>query len=108
VKVIYEVNLQVAAPAADAFAEWLPGHIEDMLALPGFIDAVIALEESTNPAAAAWSVRYRLHDRMALDNYLHTHADRMRADGLARFGDHMSATRRILVETHCLQAHPRE
>jgi hypothetical protein len=46
VTVIYEVNLCVAEPVADTFADWLPGHVEDMLTLPGFIDAVIAREET--------------------------------------------------------------
>ena len=105
---IYEVNLDIAAPAAKAFADWLPGHIEDMLALPGFIDASIARVDHDFDNLACWSVRYRLHDRQALDNYLKTHAERMRADGLARFGDQLSASRRILAESQNLQAPPHQ
>ncbi len=102
--VIYEVNLHIAAPVADAFADWLPGHVEEMLALPGFIDAVIARDEPTDDEATTWSVRYRLQDRQSLDDYLAQHSERMRAEGLARFADHMRATRRILTETRHLKA----
>ncbi len=97
--VIYEVNLHIAAPVADDFASWLPGHVEQMLALPGFIDAVIACEEAGDNVGTAWSVRYRLRDRQSLDDYLARHAEHMRAEGVGRFGEHMQASRRILIET---------
>lgn len=102
--VIYEVNLRIAAPVAEPFADWLPAHVAEMLALPGFMDAVIAREETDDEEATAWSVRYRLEDRQALDDYLAEHSERMRADGLARFGEHMQASRRILTETLQLKA----
>jgi len=102
--VIYEVNLHIAAPVAASFADWLPGHVEDMLALPGFIDAVIAGEEADDNGSVAWSVRYRLRDRQALDDYFTEHAGRMRADGVERFGEHMQASRRILIEFRQLRA----
>ena len=106
--VIYEVNLGVAAPVAEDFADWLPGHVEEVLALPGFIDASIARIEANSDNSAQWSVRYSLEDRQALDEYLQTHAERMRADGISRFGDQLSATRRILIETQRPQARRRE
>ncbi len=101
--VIYEVNLHIAKAVADRFADWLPGHVEEMLALPGFIDAVIAREEADD-SSVAWSVRYRLQNRQALDDYFAEHAERMRADGIERFGEHMHASRRILTETLQLRA----
>jgi hypothetical protein len=104
VTVIYEVNLCVAEPVADTFADWLPGHVEDMLTLPGFIDAVIAREETGDQESTAWSVRYRLQERQSLDDYLAHHAERMRAEGVERFGKHMQAKRRILWETRQLKA----
>jgi hypothetical protein len=42
-------------------------------------------------------VRYRLRDRAALDDYLRDHAPRMRAEGLARFGDAFRAQRRVML-----------
>jgi hypothetical protein len=38
-----------------------------------------------------------LRDRAALDDYLREHAPRMRAEGIARFGDRFRAERRVLV-----------
>ena len=95
---VYEVNLSVDAEVADAFAAWLPGHVAELLALPGFLSADIFRVEE--PAAGAGevglSVRYRLRDRDALEAYLRDHAARLRADGTARFGGRFQATRRVL------------
>ncbi len=103
--VIYEVNLDIDTEAAPDFAEWLPHHVAEILALPGFIDAIIAREEEgTEHGKVAWSVRYRLQDRQSLDHYLAVHAERMRADGLDRFGGQMRANRRILTEIRHLKA----
>lgn len=41
-------------------------------------------------------MHYVLRDAAALDAYLHEHAPRMRADGVARFGDRFRASRRVL------------
>ncbi len=101
--VIYEVNLEIAGDVAAEFAEWLPHHVAEVLALPGFIDAVIASDEMAGADIKAWSVRYRLDNRQALDRYLDQHAERMRADGMTRFGGHMRASRRIMTEVRRLE-----
>jgi hypothetical protein len=43
-------------------------------------------------------VQYALVDLTALDGYLREHAPRLRAEGVARFGDRVRAQRRILRE----------
>jgi hypothetical protein len=98
---VYEVNLAVDAEVAEAFAAWLPGHVAELLALPGFLAAeIFRVEEPAPPAGeVALSVRYRLRDRAALDAYLRDHAARLRADGIARFGGRFQATRRVLSAT---------
>lgn len=95
---VYEVNLVVEAGIADAFAEWLPGHVAELLALPGFVSAeLFRIEEPAAPSGeVALSVRYRLRDRVALEAYLNDHAARLRADGVARFGGRFRAERRVL------------
>jgi quinol monooxygenase YgiN len=95
---VYEVNLAVEAGIADAFAAWLPGHVAELLALPGFVSAdIFRIEEPAPPAGeVALSVRYRLRDRAALDAYLNGHAPRLRAEGIARFGGRFRAERRVL------------
>ena len=96
---VYEVNLAVDAEVADAFAAWLPGHVAELLALPGFLSAdIFRIEEPAAPAGeVALSVRYRLRDRAALDHYVDAHAPRLRADGIARFGGRFRAERRVLT-----------
>jgi hypothetical protein len=95
--VIYEVNLNVDRDIEGEFGRWLSLHVEQMLALPGFVGADIASEEREPGQTAGWSVRYRLLSRQALDAYFRDHAERMRADGIDRFGQRFSASRRILL-----------
>lgn len=100
-RVVYEVNLWVDADIAAAYRTWLAAHVREILALPGFLDASVA--EVLEPAAAdgelALCVRYRLRDRAALEDYFEQHAERLRADGLTRFGGRFRASRRILTES---------
>lgn len=96
--VVYEVNVEIAHGEAAAYRKWLADHVRQMLALPGFTGAEV-FEVADPPPASGWiafCVQYRLRDRGALDNYLRDHAARMRADGIARFGDRLLASRRIL------------
>ena len=45
----------------------------------------------------ALTVHYRLIDEAALQRYLAEHAPRMREEGMRRFGDAFTATRRVLA-----------
>jgi hypothetical protein len=96
--IVYEVNLFVRQGIEAAFRAWLPMHVAEILALPGFTGARL-LEREQPPAQAgecALCVQYELRDAAALEDYLREHAARMRADGLARFGDDFRAERRVL------------
>lgn len=97
-RVIYEVNIEVDAAAHDDYRAWLRDHIAEILALPGFTGAKVfdVLEPPPSAGRIGLSVQYALKDREALDDYLREHAPRLRADGVARFGDRFQATRRIL------------
>lgn len=99
--VIYEVTLHAQPEIADAYLAWLREHIAGMLALPGFVSAELdeLLTESTTERS--WCVRYLLADRSALDDYLRDHAPRMRAAGIARFGNAFRAERRVLMPLDC-------
>jgi quinol monooxygenase YgiN len=95
--IIYEVTLRVNRAIAEDYRQWLDEHVQEMLQIEGFIDAVI--EQQIDPAETGyeiWCTRYRLRDQQDLDNYLQRHAPRMRAEGLQRFGNQFSATRRVL------------
>jgi quinol monooxygenase YgiN len=96
--VVYEVTLDVDTSLLPDYLPWLDRHVGQMLALPGFTGAQVYAqhEPAPDPGRAVFCVHYRLRDRAALDEYLRTHAARMRADGQQRFGDRFSASRRIL------------
>lgn len=95
--VIYEVNMEADAAIEGPFDTWLRDHIADLLQFPGFLSAEI-LGDATAPAGKVRRiVQYRLRDQAALDTYLRDHAPRMRAQGVAKFGERFSAERRVLA-----------
>lgn len=100
--VIYEVTLTVTADAAEDMADWLPDHAAELLALPGFL--AVEIEQALEPAPAAgqreFVCRYRLGDRTALESYLAEHAERLRGEGMRRFGGRFQARRRVLTTLH--------
>lgn len=96
---VYEVNIEVDAALRNEYLAWLRGHVAEILALPGFTGAeLFEVEPATAdaPGRTALCVQYRLADAGALDTYLREHAPRLRADGIARFGDRFRAHRRVL------------
>ena len=101
--VIYEVNLAVDAEVADGYAAWLAPHIDEVLAVPEFRTAEWwAVEPDGEPGdgdrqRVRWCVQYRVESREALQTYFDDHAERLRGDGLARFGGRFQATRRVLL-----------
>jgi len=95
---IYEVNLFVRREIEKDYRAWLELHIAEILALPGFVDAKsfdVHQDEAGDEVAIC--VQYRLQSMAALENYFEQHAPRLRADGIARFGDHFRASRRVLL-----------
>jgi hypothetical protein len=96
--ITYEVALEPDAAILAEFEAWLEYHVDEMLALPGFTGATIHKAENPETGAQLRIVRYGLRDRAALARYLEEFAPRMRADGLARFGDRFRASRRIVLE----------
>ena len=98
--VAYEVNLFVERGIEADYRAWLEKHIAEILALPGFLDAKsFDVQQDDSADTVAISVQYRLESRAALDNYFEQHAARLRADGVARFGDRFRANRRVLVNS---------
>ena len=104
---VYEVNLAVDADVAEAYAAWLAPHIDEILALDGFLGATwFAVERNTADGRVHWCVQYRLRDRSALQIYFDEHAARLRGDGLDRFAGRFEATRRVLTSHAVFQAAP--
>ncbi|MCC7249371.1 MAG: DUF4286 family protein [Lysobacter sp.] len=98
--IVYEVNVEADADIAVAYRAWLHDHIAEILALPGFVDARAfdVLDPPVSAGRIGLCVQYRLTDAAALDAYLRDHAPRLRADGVARFGERFRAQRRVLRE----------
>jgi hypothetical protein len=96
--VVYEVNLAVDVEVLAAYRAWLADHIVEILALPGFTGASTwdVVDPPAPAGVAHLCVQYALRDAAALEDYLREHAPRLRAEGLARFGERMRATRRVL------------
>lgn len=96
---VYEVNLSVQRRIERDYRDWLDAHVREILELPGFLGAEVfeRLEPAPNEGEFALCVQYRLRDAAALADYLAQHAPRLRADGVARFGDGFRAERRVLA-----------
>jgi antibiotic biosynthesis monooxygenase (ABM) superfamily enzyme len=97
--IVYEVNVFVRREIEAAYREWLDAHVREIVALPGFTGAEVL--ERSEPAAAdgefVLCMQYHLRDAQALESYLREHAPRLRADGIARFGDRFRAERRVMA-----------
>jgi hypothetical protein len=101
---VYEVNLKVEKDSVAAFEEWLPLHIEQIVAIDGVLHATWydrnVLDEGGSQEDADrfvfYSGHYFFRDREAFEVYLRDHAPALRSDGIARFGGKFTATRRVL------------
>ena len=94
--VVYEVRVAVDAEVREDYRTWIDGHVREILALPGFERAELYVED-TDGGEPVFLVRYHLASRDALEHYLREHAPRLRAEGIARFGDRIRASRRVLA-----------
>lgn len=93
--ILYEVNTRVEASIAATFLDWLETHVAEMLEMDGFARGAI-YEGEAPEGFRAFVSHYHVRDRRALERYFAEDAPRMRADGTGRFGEKMSATRRVL------------
>jgi len=94
---VYEVGADVDAGIGDDYLRWLGPHVAEILALPGFTGAeVFEVVDPALPDTLRICIRYRLADAAALQAYLATHAPRLRADGIARFGARVRMQRRVM------------
>lgn len=91
--ILYEVSIRVDENMRADYLAWLREHMNAMLAIDGFSGAELFIDaEDENQFVC----HYRLQDMTAMDAYLAGPAKEMRADGVNRFGDKFSASRRIL------------
>jgi Protein of unknown function (DUF3667)/Domain of unknown function (DUF4286) len=97
VTILYEVECTLDPAIASEFDAWLPGHVEQVLGCPGFLGARMLQHQSSEGVAPVRRVVYRLESRGALEDYLRSDAQRLRADATQRFGDRVQFARRVLA-----------
>ena len=93
---IYEVTLSVDHEIVDAFDDWLASHVQEMLAVPGFLKAESFEIEDDDQGRARRVTHYYLASDEDLEEYLAGPANAMRQSGIALFSDRFEATRRVL------------
>jgi hypothetical protein len=95
--IVYEVECQLDPEIAADYDAWLPGHVRDVLACPGFLAASIEAPDSPPGARPRRRVRYRVESAAALDHYLENDATRLRTETAQRFGGRVQCERRTLA-----------
>ncbi len=97
---IYEVECQLDPDIVADYDAWLPGHVRDVLACPGFHGASIEIPETPPGERQRRRIRYRVESVAALDHYLENDATRMRAETAQRFGGRVQCERRVFKPRH--------
>ena len=91
----YEVQVDLATSAVAEWLDWIGPHAREVVASGGF-DAAIIHADTASPGR--YVIRYSATSVEHINRYLAEHAPRLRADALERFGDRMTASRRVLSE----------
>ncbi len=96
---IYEVTLVIERDIVEPFDSWLADHIEEMLAIPGFLKANVFALEDDEQGRARRVTQFYLESENHLEQYFVGRAEQMRQVGIDRFGDRFSASRRVLRQS---------
>jgi hypothetical protein len=97
---LYEVECQLDPDIVADYDAWLPGHVRDVLACPGFHGASIEIPETPSGERQRRRIRYRVESAAALDHYLENHATRLRTETAQRFGARVHCERRVFRPRH--------
>jgi hypothetical protein len=97
---IYEVECQLDPDIVADYDAWLPGHVRDVLACPGFHGASIEIPETPPGERQRRRIRYRVDSAASLDHYLENNATRLRTETAQRFGGRVHCERRVFKPRH--------
>jgi len=92
--IIYNVTINIDESVHEKWLAWIKDHIPQVLATGKFIDAKLTkvlVEEELG--GVTYSVQYKAFSRESLDAYYKEDAERLRSEGIKRFGDKMLAFR---------------
>ena len=92
--IIYNVTVNIDDSIVDQWLAWIKEHIPKVLATGKFTDAKLTkvlVEEQMG--GQTYSIQYRAISKEALNAYYENDAEKLRQDGLSKFGDKMLAFR---------------
>ena len=90
---IYNVTINIEESINKQWLNWIKEHIPEVLATGKFEKAVLTKVLAQEDHGVTYSVQYYASSRDKLDAYYKEDANRLRADGLQKFGDKMLAFR---------------
>jgi hypothetical protein len=93
---VYEVTHSVDRDVIAEFDDWLPGHVERMLEIPGISGATSYVIDDNAETRPRRVTAYQFDDDEALAGYLAGPAARMREDADHRFDGRFEVNRRTL------------
>lgn len=91
---IYNVTINIDDEVKDEWFTWMESHILDVLNTGKFVAAKLTevlIEEEMG--GTTYSVQYSAKTKEDIQNYYKEDAQRLRADGMRKFGDKMVAFR---------------
>lgn len=91
---IYNVTINIDDQVKDEWLTWMESHILDVLNTGKFVAAKLTevlIEEEMG--GTTYSVQYSAKTKEDIQNYYKEDAQRLRADGMRKFGDKMVAFR---------------
>ena len=92
--IIYNVTVNIHDSIVDQWLVWIKEHIPQVLATGKFSEAKLTkvlVEEQMG--GQTYSIQYRTISKEALKAYYQNEAEKLRQDGLTKFGDKMLAFR---------------
>lgn len=99
--IIYEVNLTIEENIYGEYCSWLTDHISLMMKQQGFIGYNMSADIEKSGSYKSITIWYYLDNIDSLNNYLKNYSKDMRNDGINKFGDKFSASRRVFESKEC-------
>lgn len=92
--IIYNVTVNIDESIHQEWLSWIKNHIPKVLATGKFKEAKLTkvlVEEEMG--GVTYSIQYRAKSREDLDHYYKFNAEKLKSEGLLKFGDKMLAFR---------------
>ncbi len=100
---VYNVTVKIDQRVEQEWLEWMKGkHVPDVMQTGKFINYRISkIDQVEEPdGSSTYSFQYLCAERSLLDDYLNNHANELREDVLAKYGNLFIAFRTIMEIVH--------